>query len=112
MCSYPVLQRLVLDSGAKFDTACLVFDEGNAVSTDTGLQVRLCPYHFISCHVVSNNVSIDHVKSRHRVPYQALYTSTPWISPHYLFRAVHAAAAIPTHPCPNAPSSPTTRTIA
>ena len=31
---------------------------------------------------------------------QSNNTSTPWISPRYLFRAVRAAAAIPTHPRP------------
>lgn len=27
--------------GARFDTGCLVFDEGNAASTTDGLQVKL-----------------------------------------------------------------------
>ena len=45
-------------------------------------------------------------------PARVINTSTPWISPRYRFRAVHAAAAIPTTPAPNAPSFPTTRTIA
>ena len=35
------MQRLVNESLARFDTGCLVFDEGNAVSTETGLQVML-----------------------------------------------------------------------
>ena len=37
---------------------------------------------------------------------RVINTSTPWISPHYLFRAVHAAAAIPTPPRPQRPLLP------
>lgn len=33
-------QSLTMESLAKFDTGCLVFDEGNAVNTGDGLQVR------------------------------------------------------------------------
>ncbi len=33
----------MLDKGYKFDTGCLVFDEGNAASTTDGLQVGFVP---------------------------------------------------------------------
>ena len=36
----PRRQELVVSLNAKFDTGCLVFDEGNAVGTEDGLQVR------------------------------------------------------------------------
>ena len=48
------LQRLVIESLAKFDTGCLVFEEGNAVDTEFGEQVM--PSHQTRrnklCHVV------------------------------------------------------------
>lgn len=37
-------QNLVMTLGARFDTGCLVFDEGNAASTTDGLQVRTSLY--------------------------------------------------------------------
>ena len=42
---------------------------------------------------------------------RVINTSTHWISPHYISRAIHAAAATPP-PAPNVPSFPTTHTIA
>ena len=39
-CGFPrCSQDLIMTVGAKFDTGCLVFDEGNAASTTDGLQV-------------------------------------------------------------------------
>ena len=45
-------------------------------------------------------------------PARVISTSTHLISPHYPSRAIHAAAGIHPRPPPNAPSFPTTRTIA
>ena len=52
--------------------------------------------------------SLSLAQTPHLIPksVRVINTSTPWISPHYRFRAVHADAAIPTHPRPQRPLLP------
>ena len=40
--SHPTLHTLANDTDVVFETGCFVFAEGNAVSTETGLQVMRC----------------------------------------------------------------------
>ena len=73
----------------------------------------MCDLNLLKTFVSSSFPSLSLAQTPHLISKSArvMNTSTPWISLRYLFRAVHAAAAIPT-PVPNAPSFPTTRTIA
>ena len=76
------------------------------------LKVRLVDYKHNTCRVGSHDKCISYIPFFPPPLPLAQKPHLTWKFPHYLSRAIHAAAPILSPPPPNAPSFPTTCTIA